>query len=241
MEDYIEGSRVIVAFPGIGSVSILAANYILKNMKHDTIFSIYSDDMPAILLNDSDGFRLPAVRFINLKAKEKTILCYGDSQPNTDSGAYKLSKDIIDTLKSGKAKEVIALGGIGIKGERKRDISYYMSNSKEAAQKLEKLKATDKLNERVNVIFGMTGLIYGMAQRAGLTASMLLVEANSAPGYMDTNASARMVRLLSGYLDLDVDLKGLRRGRRRRNTLKFSVEKKGKAEEESHSKEHYLG
>lgn len=241
MENYLEGSSVIVAFPGIGSVSVLTANYILRNLKHDTVSSIYNEDLPAILLNDSDEFRLPEVRLISIEAKEKVVLCYGDSQPNTDAGAYRLSRDIISTLKEGKVKEVITLGGIGVKGERRGSSSYYMSDSKEAAMKFEKLKAVDRLNERVNVIFGMTGLIYGLAKREGLAASMLLVEANGAQGYMDTSASASMIRLLSDYLNLDINLNELKREKKRGRNPKYSVERRGRPEEESRLREHYLG
>ncbi len=241
MENNLQGSRVIIAFPGIGSVSVLAANYILKNMKHKVFASLYSDDMPAVLLNDMNDFRLPAVRLIRLETKEKVVLCYGDSQPNTDPGAYKLSREIIATLKESGVKEVVTLGGIGIKGERRKTSSYYMSNSKESAEKLEKLKVADKLSERVNVIFGMTGLIYGMASKEGLNASMLLVEANGSPGYMDTSASTRMIELLSSYMDLGINIKEIQTNKKKEKKAKYSVEKRGRTEEDNRFKEHYLG
>ncbi len=239
-EDF-KDSKVIIAFPGIGSVSVLAANYILKNLKHKVFASMYSDDFPAVLLNDNNEFRLPAVRMIRLETKERVVLCYGDSQPSTDAGAYKLSKEIVDVLKSGGVKEVITLGGIGIRGERRRTGAYYMSNSVESSKKLQRLKATDKLSDKINVVFGMTGLLYGLASKEGLNTSMLLVEANGSPGYMDTKASMKMIELLSDYMNLGIKIKESEKSKRKEKKVKYSVEREDKVEEEARFKEHYLG
>jgi predicted ATP-grasp superfamily ATP-dependent carboligase len=207
-----KNSKAILAFPGIGNVATITASYILRKTKHSTINVLRSNHMPAILINDdSNDFVLPSVKIEKTVNKDSnTTLYIGDSQPATDQGVYELSKTIVDLCKQNHIKQLLILGGIGLEVEPEKPDVYQIANNPNMAKELARCGAKDGASKRVNVVLGLSGVVYGVANQEGINASLLLAETSGMPGYLGLRAAYKLTNIVSKYTGLKIDTRELR-------------------------------
>ncbi|MDP8012843.1 MAG: PAC2 family protein [Nanoarchaeota archaeon] len=209
--------KAIIAFPGVGNIGMIVADYMINNLPVKKIGRIKSDEFPAILLDSEENFRLPSINMYSVKNSD-VIIFAGDAQPPTEKGVYKLSDELITKMKKLKIKQVISLGGIGTETEPKNPRVYVISNRSKNYRKFIKL-GVEKANGNVNAVFGMTGIVFGKLSEHGIDTSILLAETG---GQIEggINGASKIIKVLSSYLKIKMDMNVKIQKRRHKNTVK---------------------
>ncbi len=195
----------IITFPGIGNVGMIVSQYLLNNFKTKLINKIYSNELPAMLINSDGNFKLPAINEYKIDNRE-IFLYVGDAQPSTEKGVYNLSKILTYRIKKQKIKEVIAIGGIGLDEEIMNPKLFMISNDNKIKNKLSSF-GIRVANKNINVVFGMIGTIFGILSEEKIRSSIILSETSNQFGYIEFNGARKIIEFLSKYLNFKINFK----------------------------------
>lgn len=186
---------LVVGLPGIGFVSKLAVDHLVKQVKAERIATIYSPYFPNQVIALKNGkLRMFSMRFFYKKMKKRDmIFLKGDIQPVTVEGQYEVCSKALEYFGSLGGTQVVSMAGFAVTPKEKGPAIYCSSSSKEMYGKFKKLGT--KQIERAVPIVGMAGLFPGLAKAYGMKGACLLVET---PGTMiDAKGASALVRMLS--------------------------------------------
>ncbi|MFH1750628.1 MAG: PAC2 family protein [Candidatus Micrarchaeota archaeon] len=167
---------MLVGLPGIGFVSKLAVDHLIKVTKAQHFATLYSPNFPnQVIALKSGNLKLFSMRFFYKKLKGRDlIILKGDVQPLTVEGQYEVSSKIISFFKSLGGFEVVAMAGYAVNKTAEKPAIYITSNSKSQLKYFLGLGA--KQNDAIIPIVGMAGLVPGIARLYDVKGSCLLVE-----------------------------------------------------------------
>jgi len=180
----------IIAFPSFGLVGNIALEFLKEHLKTEKIGRLFLDEMAPLIVVHNNHFVEPISFHYN--EKYKILLIEGI---NKVSGLEnKIANRIADFVHRFNVKEIITLDGVPGIGN---SVYYYSKHKKDVLEK-KNIKLLDN-----GIIFGMTAsLILKLNNVVSLFA-----EANSE--LPDSNAAARIVKVLDDYLGLNVDYEPL--------------------------------
>ena len=203
---------LVEGLPGIGSVGKIAIDYLVDNLKSELLYKIHSYNFhPSVLLNSESFVELPAVNMHVSKGKNRDIVFLsGDVQPLDERASYEFCEKILDLAQELGCSEVITLGGIGLPTEIKNPAVFGAVTDKETLLRYKKFKSINfKANERVEAIFGASGLLLGLARLRGMTGISLLAETYAHQLHLGFSEAKVLLRELTNILDIKVSFAGL--------------------------------
>lgn len=186
--------RIIVGFPGYGLVGTIATKFLIEHLDIDPIGSIESDKLLPLAAIHKSKLIGPLDIFYN----KKYNLVIVQTLSELTGFEWKISEVIQDLAEDLKAKEIIVLEGIPTTQKKKNYDVYYYSESK-AFEKL-KLKPIQE-----GVMMGATATLLLRCKTAPISA--LLAEGHSE--LPDSEAAARIIKVLDDYLGMNLDFKPL--------------------------------
>ena len=200
---------LIEGLPGIGSVSKIAVDFMVSELKLKKYLDYHSDVFPhSVFIDEESIAHLPKISFYYLKRrgrKRDVVFVSGDVQATSEEGSYILSEFIVKQAKSLGIKEIITLGGIGRKQVPKKSDLHIVVSGKKIKKKLKKYNKIMDGAFSVSMILGAAGLVLGLGEEEGIPGFSLLVDTFSHPTYLDYIGAKKIVNFLGEYLGLKID------------------------------------
>lgn len=204
---------LIEGLPGIGNVGKIAVDFIIDELEPELLYEIYSYAFPhSVFISDDDLIELPSMKIYLYKQKERDILFFtGDVQPTSEETCYELSDKILDLVSELDCKEIITLGGIGREGPVKNPKVFGTATTKKIKEKYKKLVASVnfKISGCVANIFGMSGVLLGLAKLRNMGGASFLVDTVGHPMHLGLSESKELVRELDHIFKFKIDIKKL--------------------------------
>ncbi len=227
---------LIEGLPGIGFVANIATLHLIRKLKATRFAEIHCAAFQDLAVTtENGGTRAPINELYywkNPDGDRDLIIWYGNTQALTTFGQYELSERVLDIARDLGCKLFITLGGFRQEEVRTPPQLYC------AATDAETLNSVLTLGAKVMVgqIFGIAGLLVGIARIQNVKGFTLLVE--TAGTNPDVNGTRHALTTLLKYLGLSVDLSGLEdAGEETRRVLEsFGLLRQGeeKKKEEQH-------
>jgi len=191
-----KSATIIEGFPGFGLVSTIATEFLIEHLEAKPIGRIKSEKVSPIIALHKGEVLEPFGIFYS--QKYNIIIVRGIS-PVKDI-EWEVSQAIIKFSKDVGAKEVISIEGVGSDGKPPEPEAFYYTNAKNRAKKFESI-GLKKLDE--GVIVGVTAALLSKVPETTCIFS------ESLSNLPDSRAAAKIIEVIDGYLDLDVDYKPL--------------------------------
>lgn len=207
----LENAILIEGLPGIGNVARVAVDFLIDKLDAEEYAKISSDCFPKSVFIEEDSIvRLPSVKIYYKKRKDKRDLVFliGDVQPQDSKDNYKLIRKILELSNDFGVKEIITLGGIGMREPSPEKIHGAVSDE-EIKEKFKKYDLVFDGNGTVNLIVGAAGLLIGLGKKEGIKGISLLSETEAKPGKIGVESSRNLLKVLERYLELELPLKEL--------------------------------
>ena len=198
---------LIEGLPGIGYVANIAALHLIHELKAKLFAEILSASFQDLAVTTrTGGTSSPINELYYYKRSDggrDLIIWYGNTQALTTFGQYELCGHILDIAEELGCRYMITLGGFK-KEEVKETPEIYC-----AASDPETLNEALNLGAKIMVgeIFGVAGLLIGLAKLRGFKGFSLLVETLGT--YPDANGARYALSVLSKFLNLNLDLSRL--------------------------------
>lgn len=210
-EPEVKNPIVIEGLPGIGHVGRLAARQLVLELKAKKFAVLHSDHFPPqVLIGKSGLVHTMRNDFYYWKAEKEgqndLLFVIGNTQSASNEGQYLLSNKILDIMEKYQPAAVITLGGLGVgKVVEKPKVFGAITHKKFISD----LEAHGVIVSRDNVgqIIGISGLMLGLAKLRGIYGACLMGETSGF--YIDPNSAKAVLKVLSGFLDVEVGMKQL--------------------------------
>jgi len=195
---------MIEGLPGVGFVANLSAIYLIKKLRAEKFAEIHSPHFQDFAVSSSDGTsRLPVNELYfwkSEKGERDVIILYGNTQALTVFGQYELSGRILDFVQGLGCNSIICLGGL--KREKLEGPPQLFGTFTD----LETLREASQygLGLMQGRIFGMAGVLLGLASLRKMRGFCLLVETLGV--YPDGEAAKEVLEFLARFLGLSIDL-----------------------------------
>jgi uncharacterized protein (TIGR00162 family) len=203
----LENPVLIEGLPGIGFVANIAALHMITELKAKRFAQIVSASFQDFsVTTESGGTRSPINELYYVKREQgcrDLIIWYGNTQALTTFGQYELCGKVLDIVEELGCRFVISIGGF------KKDEIRGAPGIYSAATDPESLKVTLDLGSKIMVghVFGIAGILVGLARIRGVKGFSLLVDTLGM--FPDVNATRCALTMLCRYLNLNLDLSGL--------------------------------
>ena len=195
---------LIEGLPGIGFVANISALHLIKELKAKLFAEIVSASFQDFAVTTGDGGASSPINELYYCKREDggrdLIIWYGNTQALTTSGQYELVGKVLDLVQELGCRFVISIGGF------KKDDVQNVPGIYTAATDLKTMTKALELGTKVMVghIFGIAGILIGLAKLRGLKGFSILVDTLGM--YPDANATRYALTTLGKYLNLNVDL-----------------------------------
>ncbi len=199
----LQNPTLIGGTPGLGLISNIVAAHIIRSLSAKKFGEINSPFFQDIALSTAEGsIRSPTVELFHCKSGggSDLIILYGNTQALTSYGQYELCGKILDVAQDMGCKLVACSGGLG--KESVADVPTVHCT----ATDLDVLDMLMKHGLRVvqGSIFGMSGVLPGLAKVRGIKGFCLLAETTGIR--LDVAAAKAVMEKLDLILGLNVGL-----------------------------------
>jgi len=191
----LKSPYLIEGFPGIGLVGTISANYLVDQLKMEPFGHVSSELFSPISSVHEYAPMHPARMY---KSKKHNLVVLFSELILPMKTIYPLAGEIMAWAKKRKARQIISLGGINIKG--KQDTVYGIASMPTLRSRLEKNKVT---LIREGVTTGVSGVLLAEAATRNYPAVSLLSEAHAE--YMDPKGASMVLEALSRYINVKID------------------------------------
>jgi uncharacterized protein (TIGR00162 family) len=198
---------LIEGLPGIGFVANIATLHLIRELGAKRFAEIHSSAFQDLAVTTEDGAtRSPLNELYYSKCKDggrDFVFWYGNTQALTTGGQYELCGRVLDIAKEMECKYVITLGGFRQEEVKIPPQVYCAASDQETLQQV--LALGPKI--MVGQVFGIAGIMVGLARLRGLKSFSLLVDTLGT--YPDAEATRAALSVLNRFLGLEVDLSRL--------------------------------
>lgn len=205
-----KNSILIAGLPGVGNVAKLAVDFLIDDLKAKKVYEFYSPkNHNCVFINEENLIEMPFISIYHKGLKNKDLFFLtGDIQPLDGNSCYDFCESILDFCKKHNCKEVITLGGVGLKDIPKSPNLYFTGNNKEI---IKKYNTSKKLNTLSGPIIGISGLLIGMARDQKIPGVTILAETSSQQNYVGTVGAREILFALDKKLNLELNLKRMKK------------------------------
>jgi len=206
-ELFLDKAFMIVGVPGVGFVSKLAVDQLIRATKAERVATLYSPHYPNQTLALQKGkLKAFTTNFYYSRVKGfDLVFMKSDLQPLTVEGQYEVAAKAVEYFKSIGSRTVFSFAGYANPGVKKPGI-IASTTSKKLFEALSDYGAK-KPPVKVIPIIGLAGLVPSIARVHGLHGACLLVETTGAT--LDAKAAKNAVSFLSEIVGEKIDVKGI--------------------------------
>jgi hypothetical protein len=200
---------MIEGLPGVGHVGKLVAEHMIEELKAEKIMEISSPHFPPQVLVLPDGsVRLIQNEIYVWKSKKLDLLILvGDYQSATNTGHYILANFFLDIAQKYKVKRIYTLGGYGVGHLTDTQEVIGVVNDIHLINQMKKYGVEFKENEPEGGVFGVSGLLLGLAKMRNIEGVCLM---GVTSGYLvDPKSAQEVLGVLCKILDIDIDMHAL--------------------------------
>jgi uncharacterized protein len=200
-----KGAHVIAAFPSIGLVATIAANFLIERLSLHQVGMMDGPDFPTLSVVQN-GEPLAPVRiytgtYMSRGRKQRIVVFLSEFQPNPEL-VRPVAEAILEWCRDGGATAVVSPEGLVVEGEAATDNIvevYAIGSTKRARATLEKA-GVSLFTE--GIVAGVTGVLLNMGKRDGFDVIGILSEARKE--YPDARSAATVIDVLSQIVSADV-------------------------------------
>lgn len=206
-----KGAHVVAAFPSMGLVATIAANYLIERLGLAQVGMMDGPEFPTISVVQK-GEPLSPVRIYageyatRGKERQKIVVFISEFQPNPDL-VRPVAEAILAWSKEKGAEVVVSPEGLVVEGEAADDgiVEVYAIGSTEASRQVLQDAGIPLFNE--GIVAGVTGILLNLGRREHMEVIGLLSEARK--DYPDARSAATVIELLAQVVDADLDVSDL--------------------------------
>jgi uncharacterized protein (TIGR00162 family) len=202
---------LVVGLPGMAYIGKLSVDYLITQLKAESIAEVYSKHFPPYVIIKEDGL----VELMNNELhsfRDETgkdiVFLSGNSQAFSPEGQYEISETVLDWAIENGVKRVYSIAALVT--DRQFDAPNVYATATSAAM-LEEAKSKGAQALDHGIIGGENGLILGLARKKNIEGACLLAETH---GYqaptgeylIDPRAAKAALNVLAQILNLKVDM-----------------------------------
>ncbi len=220
---------LVVGLPGVGFVSKMAVDNLVRDLKAEKISTLYSPHFPnQVLALKSGKLKAFTMRFYLKRLKKRDVVFLkGDLQPLTVEGQYEVSSKALKYFASIGGKDVLAMAGYAIHSGAKTPQIYGYFTSRKLFDEFGKLGV--RQSEHAVPIVGMAGLMPSLSRVYKLSGACLLVETPGTP--IDSEGAKHLTNLLGKWLGEKFSSVSLEKRARKAESLLRKIEEQARKEE----------
>jgi proteasome assembly chaperone (PAC2) family protein len=240
----LNDATIILGIPGIGNVSNLSTDYLIKKTGAELVCKIESNYLPNVVAITQDSLlALPCYEvYCKIIGKKKIGFIKTIYAVNNEYYHYKLAEFIASFLKKQKIGQVFTIAGIAYKNIPKTLKLHCAANNSVMKKKMINSGLIFDGNKSVNLIIGSAGLLLTSCAREGIPGACILASTFAHPQHVGLKESREVVNFLNNYLKLKVDISDLDKEIKKINSQLRKVEYQNKAEEDSSNRiNRYIG
>jgi proteasome assembly chaperone (PAC2) family protein len=240
----LTGAVVILGIPGIGNISNLSTDYLIKKLKAELVCKIESNYLPNIvLITPESTLSLPSYEIYLKKIKSKKIaFLRSNYAPVNEYFNYKLSDYLASFLKKKKVSQVLTIAGIAYKEMPKKIKLHCATNNLKLKKKLEKSGLIFDGNKSVNLIIGSAGLLLTSCNNFKIPGACILASTFGHPQHLGLKESREVINFLNHYFNLNLNISDLDKEIRKINAKIKKLELNNKNDEDSSKRiSRYIG
>ncbi len=206
-EKDFENTILIEGLPGIGNVGKITADLLVQEFDTELVAQITSKSLPnAVFVKEDNTVKLPTIDIRHFEHDGKNFLfMVGDVQPKDSEKSYGFAEAVLEYAESQDCKEIITLGGIGLKNMPERPDLYATGNNKDLLEELGEQGANLETYGKVGPIMGISGLLLGLADEENIQAAALLGETMAHPMYVGLKGARQIINLLNERYNFGVE------------------------------------
>jgi hypothetical protein len=198
---------LITGLPGIGLIGQVVGRYLVQELKAKRVATLYSHHFPhQVFMTKKGSMRLIKNSIYEYKNdKTELLILVGDVQAMSSIGQYEVTDAILDYAKKSGISRIITVGGYTtgkITDERK---IFAVTTHKDMMAGFKKFGVI--FGEAKGSIVGAAGLLPALGRLKGFKGLCLMGETHG--GYVDTASARNIVKLLSDYFGIPIELKRL--------------------------------
>lgn len=224
----LKNAVMVVGLPGIGLVSKLAADTMVRQLNAEHFATLYSPHFPNQVMAFPSGKLKPFVlKFYYKKlGKSDLVIMRGDLQPITIEGQYEVCSKALNFFKDVGGSQVVAMAGYAIQKKTEKPRVFCASTGAKLFNEFKRLGA--KTTDSIVPIVGMAGLVPALASLHGLTGCCLLVETT---GQMfDPHGASALLQIVGAKLGKKFDASKLESQARNAQQLIEKIESQARDE-----------
>ncbi len=195
-EGDFEGYTLIIGFPGIGLVGIIAARHIIEELQMKYVGYVAGGEFPAVA-TVRDGRTLPPIRLYTLP--EKKLACLVSDITIPDDVCNPVADAIVKFAKERKVARILSLAGIIV--PRAQESAVYGVGATE--KDLHEIQRYGIVPVSRGMTTGISAAILLKAAEAGVPAALILGQLHAKE---DFRAAADVVKKLDEILGIGVDV-----------------------------------
>jgi len=198
---------LITGLPGIGLIGQVVGRYLVQELKAKRVATLYSHHFPhQVFMTKKGSMRLIKNSIYEYKNdKAELLILVGDVQAMSSIGQYEVTDAILDYAKKAGISRIITVGGYTtgkITDERR---IFAVTTHKDMMAGFKKYGVI--FGEAKGSIVGAAGLLPALGRLKGFKGLCLMGETHG--GYVDTASARNIVKLLSDYFGIPIELKRL--------------------------------
>jgi len=243
-KESLKAAEVILGIPGIGNVSNLSVDYLIKKLKAELVCRIESNYLPNISLITQDSLlMLPSYEVYLKKFKSKKIaFLKSNYAPINEYFNYKLAEFLADFLKKNRISKVLTIAGIAYKEVPKTIKLHCAANDAKFKNKLKDSGLIFDGNKSVNLIIGSAGLLLTSCAKRKIPGACILASTFGHPQHLGIKESREVINFLNKFFGLKQDISDLDKEIKKINSELKKIELSNKADEDSSQRiSRYIG
>ncbi len=203
-EPRLEEPVLVEGLPGMGFVANIAAMHMIRELKARKFAMIISSSFQDFAMTvEGGGIRSPINELYY--CPQGLIILYGNTQAEGSVGQYEVCWEVLKLAKKLGCRMVLTMGGYRRERVVGRPKVYCAATSRALLE--EAVKFCDGVI--VGNIYGAAGVLLGLGKVMGLEGVCFLAETQGI--YPDARAALEVLKVVSAFLGLEIDLKKLSR------------------------------
>lgn len=206
----VEGAHVIAAFPCVGLVATITANFLIEELGLKEVGIVDGEGFPALCVVEN-GIPKSPVRIYHGSykidgAEQNLVVFLSEFQPEA-ALMRPMAEAIVTWCKDRGAALIVSAEGIVLEGEAAEDdvIEVYSVGSTESARNLLDAGKTERFKD--GIVAGVTGIMLTLGQRDNFDVIGILSEAKKE--YPDVRSAATVIEVLAGLVGVKADVSRL--------------------------------
>lgn len=222
---------LVVGLPGVGFVSKLAVDHLVRELDATHFATLYSPHFPNQVLALKNGrLRAFCMKLYYAKLKHRdVVLLRGDLQPLTVEGQYEVSAKVLAFFRDLGGQDVLSMAGYAVQRQQKTPTIFAYATSKALVAAFQKIGA--KPTAVIVPVVGMAGLLPTLSKLYGLRGACLLVETSGQN--VDALGAKQLVALLGRFLKHAFNVKALEARAKKSQVMIQRIEQQARQEEAS--------